>query len=161
MPRLIWIFAGCTLTLFVLSRGGSDWCYPTGFFESIQQSGTQTLDQESILLWYTRKDTRMDQYVFERMNSAGGPQCKDILSLTSQLRSSSKNRVWPCCFRSVSTTSPAWLDQQHTLSPMTVSSNRRAAAWRNQPNDMCAQRRFRSAWASSLIRVYAVRSMGS
>ena len=36
-----------------------------------------------------------------------------------------------------------------------------AASWQNQQNDMCTQRRLRSAWASRKIRVFAVSSMGS
>ena len=39
---------------------------------------------------------------------------------------------------------------------------KRTASRQNQQNDMCAQRWLRSAWASpSLIRVFAVRSVGS
>ena len=40
---------------------------------------------------------------------------------------------------------------------------KRATSWQNQQNDLCAQRRLRSVWASppSLIRVFAVCSLGS
>ena len=114
MPRLIWVFAGHTVTLLVLSCHGSSedgWYYFKMYnfiIKGVYSANNAYI--RKIKFYFITLPAINNAVVLEQKNTQ-----VDYMYILSAI---SLNRIW-------------------------------AAAWQNQQNDLCAQRRLNSAWASA------------
>ena len=141
MPRLMWVFAGCTLPLLVLLyRGSFIFCLPV-----------------CALLNFLCMSAKFANGIWDLLNAGNSKGWCCIENILLQRwhcwHSSLYSQSAVCCDRALSFyfhlmqfNSPnGWSFQR--ICQWWIGQTIWAASWQNQQNGMCSQRRHRSAWA--------------
>ena len=158
MPRLIWVFTGRTLILLVLSCSGSvvillsifrcgqsitspivrsTWHHRELFPSMPQLSQRRNYSCRYCTVLVHEGNTNFPACAVDRTNQL--PYVQKWL-LPEPIKSGINSTIYRYC--SVKSCNPCLTA---TLNP----NDNWAAAWQNHQNDLCAQQRLRSAWAST------------